>query len=154
MILLEEVSLQINLEMSLPGLLVHVCLVSRVWLFATPWTRACQAPLSMQFSRQEYWSGFPFPSPGSLFHPGIKPRSPALQADSLPSEPPGKPQITPRFHFPQPLAITALLCVSEFNYSNSPTYEWVPFQKCIPKFNKVSLYPTNTNQLYSIIIGL
>ena len=58
-------------------------------LFATPWTVACQAPLSMEFSRQEYWSEYPFPSPGDLPNPGIKPRSPALQADSLPSEPQG-----------------------------------------------------------------
>ena len=49
-----------------------------------------QAPLSMGFSRQEYWSGLPFPSPGDLHDPGIKPGSPALQADSLPSKPPGK----------------------------------------------------------------
>ena len=48
--------------------------------------------LSMKFSRQEYWSGLPFPSPGNLPNPGIRPKSPALQADSLPSEPPGKPQ--------------------------------------------------------------
>ena len=53
---------------------------------ATPWTLACQAPLSMGFYRQEYWSGLPFPSPGDLPNPGIKPRSPALQADSLPTE--------------------------------------------------------------------
>ena len=53
----------------------------------TPWTVACQAPLSMGFSRQEYCSGVPFPSPGGLPNPGIKPRSPALQADSFPSEP-------------------------------------------------------------------
>ena len=52
----------------------------------TPWTVACQAPPSMGFSRQEYWSGLPFPSPGDLSNPGIKPRSPELQADSLPSE--------------------------------------------------------------------
>ena len=52
---------------------------------------AHQAPLSMQFSRQEYWSGLAFPPPGDVPHPGIKPRSPALQADSLPSQPPGKP---------------------------------------------------------------
>ena len=57
---------------------------------ATPWTVACQAPLSMKFSRQEYWSGLPFSSPGDLSDPGIKPRSLALQADALPSEPPGK----------------------------------------------------------------
>ena len=57
----------------------------------TPWTVACQAPLSMEFSRKEYWSGLPFPSPWDLPNPGIKSGSPALQADSLPSEPPGKP---------------------------------------------------------------
>ena len=51
-----------------------------------PWTVACQAPLSMGFSRQEYWSGLPFPSPGDLPNPGIKPRSPALQADDPPTE--------------------------------------------------------------------
>ena len=51
-----------------------------------PWTLAYQAPLSMGFSRQEYWSGLPFPSPGDLPDPGIKPRSPALQADDLPTE--------------------------------------------------------------------
>ena len=52
--------------------------------FATPWTVACQAPLSRGFSRQEYWSGLPFPSPGDLPDLGIKPTSPALQVDSLP----------------------------------------------------------------------
>ena len=51
----------------------------------------CQSPLSMEFSTQEYWSGLPFPSPRDLPDPGIKPESPALQANSLPSEPPGKP---------------------------------------------------------------
>ena len=58
---------------------------------ATPWTIAYQASLSMEFSRQEYWSGLPCPLQGDLPNPGIKPRSLALQADSLPSEPPGKP---------------------------------------------------------------
>ena len=57
---------------------------------ATPWTVAYQAPPCMGFSRQEYWSALPFPSPGDLLHPGIEPGSPALQADALPSEPPGK----------------------------------------------------------------
>jgi len=52
--------------------------------FATPWTVAHQAPLSMEFSRQEYWSGLPFPPPGDFPDPGIKPVSPAWQADSLP----------------------------------------------------------------------
>ena len=55
----------------------------------TPWTVACRAPLSMEFSRQEYW--IPIPSPGDLSDPGIKPGSPALQADSLTFAPPGKP---------------------------------------------------------------
>ena len=57
-------------------------------------TQVHQAPLSMEYSRQEYWSGLPFPSPEELLDPGIKPGSPALQVDSLPSEPPGKPSIT------------------------------------------------------------
>ena len=65
--------------------------LSHVRLSATPWTVAYQAPPAMGFSRQEYWSGVPFPSPGDLPDPGIKPGSPALQADALPSEPPGKP---------------------------------------------------------------
>ena len=65
--------------------------LSRVRLFATPWTIAYQAPQSMEFSRQEYWSGLPFPSLGDLPNRGIKPRSPTLQADALPFKPPGKP---------------------------------------------------------------
>ena len=59
-----------------------------VWDFATPWTVAYQAPPSMGFSRQEYWSGLPFPSPGYLPDPGIEPGSPTFQADALTSEPP------------------------------------------------------------------
>ena len=65
--------------------------LSRVRLFVALWTVAYQASPSMEFSRQKYWSGWPFPSPGDLPDPGIKPRSPGLQADALPSEPPGKP---------------------------------------------------------------
>ena len=68
-----------------------VKLLSRVWFVTPPWTVVYQAPPSIEFSRQEYWSGLPFPSPGDLPDPGIKPRSPTLQADALPSEPPGKP---------------------------------------------------------------
>ena len=64
--------------------------LSRVRLFATPWTVAYFAPLSMGFSRQWYCSGLPFPSPADLPNPGIEPRSPALQTDTLPSKPPGK----------------------------------------------------------------
>ena len=68
-------------------------LLSRVRLFAVPWTVAYQAPPVMEFSRQEYWSGLPFLSPGDLPDPGIEPRFPPLQADALPSELPGKPKL-------------------------------------------------------------
>ena len=64
--------------------------LSYVQLFMTPWIVARQATLSIEFSRQEYWSGYPFPSPGDLPNPGIEPVSPALQADSLPAEILGK----------------------------------------------------------------
>ena len=86
----------------LPGLIVldsessgrsEVKSLSHVWLFAIPWTVSYKAPLSMEFSRQEYWSGLPFPSPGDLPDPGIEPRSPALQADALLSE---LPFVTPK----------------------------------------------------------
>ena len=66
--------------------------LSRIQLFVTPWTIAYQALPSMGFSRQEYWSGLPFSSPGDLPEPGIEPWSPAFQADTLTSEPPGKPR--------------------------------------------------------------
>ena len=68
---------------------VKVKSLSRVRLFAIPWTVAYKAPLPMEFSRQEYWSGLPLPSPGDLPEPGIEPGSPSLQADALLSEPPG-----------------------------------------------------------------
>ena len=68
-----------------------VLISQRVWLFVTPWTVARQAPLSMEFSGQEYWSGLLLPSPGDLPNAGIEPESLTLQADSLLSEPPGKP---------------------------------------------------------------
>ena len=71
-------------------------LLSHVRLFMTPWTIAYQAPQSMEFSRQEYCSGLPFPSPGDRPNPGIEPGSPAFQADALPPEPPGKPCSIPR----------------------------------------------------------
>ena len=70
---------------------VKVRSLSRVQLLATPWTVGHQAPPSVGFPRQEYWSGLPFPSPGDLPDPGIEPWSPAPQADSLLSELPGKP---------------------------------------------------------------
>ena len=72
---------------------VKVKSLSRVRLFATSCTVAYQASPFMGFSRQEYWSGLPFPSPGDLPDPGIEPRSPALEVDALTSEPPGKPKM-------------------------------------------------------------
>ena len=77
----------------------------------TPWDVACQAPLSMGCPRQEYWSGLPFPSPGDLPDPGIEPKSHALQANSLSSEPPGKPP--------------SLICgikINKYNKQNINTY--------------------------------
>ena len=71
-----------------------VKLLSHVWLFATQWTIAHQAPPFMGFCRHEYWNGLPFPSPGDLPNPGIEPRSSALQADSLLAEPQGKSKNT------------------------------------------------------------
>ena len=81
--------LLINLKVK--GLVAQSCLT-----LVTPWiaTLARQAPLSMGFSRQEYWNTLSFPFPGDLPNPGIKPRFPAFQAESLPSEPPGKPKTT------------------------------------------------------------
>ena len=83
-------------------LCVCVCvwaqLLSRVWLFATQWTVAYQAPLSMGFPQQEYWSGFPFPSPGDLPDPGIKSESPALAGGFFTTEPPGKPIYLSEIH--------------------------------------------------------
>ena len=61
-------------------------------ILATPWTAACQAPMSIGFFRQEYWNGLPFPSPADILNPGIEPLSPALQADSLATESPWKPK--------------------------------------------------------------
>ena len=69
----------------------YVCMLSHVWLLLTSWTIAHQAPLSMEFSRQEYWSRLPFPSPGHLPNPEIKPTSPALAGEFLTTAPPGKP---------------------------------------------------------------
>ena len=82
-------------QLGILGILLCVCVSrsSHVQLFANPWTVACQAPLSMQFSRQEYQSRLPFPSLGDLPDPGVKSRSCTLWADSLLSEPPRNPQI-------------------------------------------------------------
>ena len=94
---------------------VSVCALSQVPLFATPWTVARQAPLSMGFSRQEYWSGLPFPTPRDLPDPGTEPMSPALQA--LPLSHRGSPI---------PLSIKSLLSCGD-GVQLQPT--WVPFSR-------------------------
>ena len=76
---------------------MRLCVLILVWLFATLWTVAHQAPLPMGFSKQEYWSGLPFPPPRDLYNPGIEPRSPAFPALAggfFTTEPPGKPPYT------------------------------------------------------------
>ena len=103
-----------------------VKLFSRVWLFVIPWTIAYQAPLSMEFSRQECWSGLPFPSPGDLPDLGIKYRSPTLQADILPSEPPGKPVNSKQQWIMEP--INRMLCIRMQN-------EWTCFVAVNFSFN-------------------
>ena len=87
---------------------------SRVRLFAISWTVAHQAPQSMGFSRKEYWSKLPLPSPGDLPDPGIEPQSPALQADALPSQPPGKLTcIISLRHFFFPVSIFWDFCIKQ-----------------------------------------
>ena len=75
-----------------PNKIIFCAVLSGVWLFETPWTIAHQALCPWGFSRQEYWSGLPCPPPGDRPNPWIESRSPTLQADSFPSEPPGKPK--------------------------------------------------------------
>ena len=79
----------------------HSC----VQFFVIPWTVACLASLSIEFFRQKYWSGLPFPSPGDLSNPGIEPKSPSLQADSLPTEPLGKPRPSIHVSFSEALQV-------------------------------------------------
>ena len=95
---------------------VKVKSLSCVRLFATPWTVAHKAPPSMGFSRQEYWSGLPFPFPGDLPNPGIEPRSSSLQADALTSEPPGRPTpweallVVKYLKYPHPEGVSQKTC--------------------------------------------
>ena len=81
--------MQTEIWTQIPVLVAQSCLT-----LCDPQTVACQPPLSMEFSRGEYWSGLPFPSPGDLPNPGVVPGSPTLQADSSWSEPQGEPQIS------------------------------------------------------------
>ena len=92
---------------------------SRLTLY-DPWTIAHQAPLSMGFSRQEYWTVLPVPSPGDLLGPGIEPRSSTLQADSLTSESPGKPNIkgTKPYNHLEQSSDTSVMTGSKFSFAN------------------------------------
>ena len=84
-----------NLRRSHVHVYIYAQLLIHVWLFATPWTLACQAPLSMGFPRQKYWSELPFPPPGDLLNPGFKPTfflSPALADRFFTTELPGNPR--------------------------------------------------------------
>ena len=113
--------------------------LSCIQLFATQWTIAHQAPLSTGFSRQEYWNGLPCPPPGHLPNPGIQPRSPALQVDSLLSGPPGNPKNTGVHSlsllqgiFPTQESNQGLLhcrwILYQLSYQGSPrTLEWVAY---------------------------
>ena len=91
-------------------------MLSHVQLVVTPWTVAHQAPPSMGFSRQEYWSGLPCPSPGDLPDPGIEPRSPVLEADTLTSEPPRKPYV----YIPWPLQAANRILVPQSRIEPMP----------------------------------
>ena len=113
--------------------MIHAQSLQSCPIFATPYTVAHQAPLSMGFSRQEYWSGLPFPSPGDLPYPGTETRSPALQADSLLAEPQGKPKNTEmgslsllHWIFPTKESNQGLLHCREILYQLS--YEGSPYQ--------------------------
>ena len=90
---------------------VKVKLLSRVRLFATPWTVAYQAPQSMEFSRQYYWSGLPFPSAGNLLDLGIEPKSPALTGGFFTTEPPGKA-----------LSLSLSFCVHTHTHTHTHAY--------------------------------
>ena len=120
---------------------VKVKSLSPVQLFVTPWAIAYQASPSVEFSRQEYWSGLPFPSPGDLPDPGIEPESPALQADSLLSEPPGKPHFIHNFSgiYIAHVAVSSLLLLFSLSHvqlcnpmhCSTPRF---PVLHCLPEF--------------------
>ena len=115
-------------------------MLSRVWLFETPWTVALQAPLSMRFPRQEDWSGLPFPPPGNLPDPGIKPVSlvpPALAGGLFTTEPPGKPLPVYNELFCQErgffvVVVYFLFSVTQENHSSTPVLDTGTVLPCCP----------------------
>ena len=98
--------------------------LSHVQLFTTPWIVACQAPLFMGFSRQEYWSGLPLPSPGDLPDPGIGPGSSTLQADFLLSEPPGQPRSSQTIYLVMSLIIFFIIYLEFVGSNFIPLLKW------------------------------
>ena len=109
--------------------------LSRVRLFVTPWTVAYQALPSMGFSRQEYWSGLPFPSPVDLPNPGMEPGSPALQTDALPSEPAGKPHYDANFQANRFSQLFSTLFLAPKTYLQTLLREWVIYHFSINALN-------------------
>ena len=114
--------------------------------FATAWTGACLAPLSMGFSRQGYWSGLPFPSPGDLSDPGIEPGSPALQADSLQTELQGKP------HFIHTITLRYRPNKHHFSHFIEGKVETQLRNK--PEISQVGSFQTRKRTLNSIMFSL
>ena len=113
-------------------------LLMHVWLFAIPWTIAHQAPLSVEFSRQEYWGGLPFPFPGNLPDPGIKPRFPALQEYPLPFEPPEKSLFSSEINFKQIFLNIHAKNVLKDHFNNS--VEFISVLVCITVSLKTKIH--------------
>ena len=129
---------------------VKVQSLSRVWLLVTPWTVAYQASLSMGFSRQEYWSGLTFPSPGDLPHPGVEPWSPAMQADVYPLSHQGNPVwwYSSGFSFFLPLLFQydfSVLSLKTYLHLSPNTIVLVPQLICIEKIKQISQHIKNYN---------
>ena len=121
---------------------------SHVRLFVTPGTVAYKGPPSMQFSRQEYWSRLPFPSPGDLPDPGIKPRSPVLQADALPSDPPSDLYLS-LYHM-EKLCISAMGKKRTQSYSTCMDWSYFKSHKLHSFKSAYSLWKTFLGNLYHL----
>ena len=116
---------------------MHVCQVASVMSYSeTLWTVVHQALLSMGFSRQEYWSGLPFPSKGDLPNAGIKPRSLALQGDSLLSEPPGKPIHIYDPHITWDTHVQKHCCSYRLHAAHQPSVSFL----CLPEFAETHVH--------------
>ena len=117
-----------------------------------PWTIAHQAPPLMEFSRQEYWSGLPFPSPGDLLDLGIEPRSPALQADALPSELPRKPTLWATYILVSIMATPIYICTNNVQRPFFPHILSNAIFFCLFDNNQSSIYEVVSH--YAVNISL